>query len=58
MDFCTSRRLAASAGTEHRHIRRAQAAARQNAEEKNIEKNTAVPGCKSEKEGVEPKGRK
>jgi hypothetical protein len=59
MDFCTLRRPEdASAGTEHRHIRKAQTAARQNAEEKIIEKNTAVPGCKSEKEEVEPRGRK
>jgi hypothetical protein len=59
MDFCTLRRPGdASAGTEHRHIRKAQTAARQNAEEKIIEKNTAVPGCKSEKEEVEPRGRK
>ena len=44
-------------GTEHRHISTQQTAAtaRRNAEEKTIEKNTAIPGCKSEKEEVEPK---
>ena len=46
-------------GAESRHITTAQAAAaaRQNAEGETMEKNTAIPGCKSEKEKVEPIGR-
>jgi len=48
----------ASRGTEQRHKKSAHAAARQNAEEKIMEKNTAVPGCKSEEEEVEPMGGK